>query len=257
MKEDAERFTIKRVLTGAALMMATCFFGCAKPAPPAAQSLPPAQTASASTTPVGQAEPVNQIKLPPPSLHQIEETIKVVYQDSVILAANQFAVGDFDGDGSQDLVAVVRPASGMLPKVNSEYARWKLDDPHTAIAPDLHKIAPRAPASREPVQAKPGDVLLAVVHGEGPYGWRHPGVNGSYLLAHVTGNQIAAATPHELFPAATEKDDLPSLRGDVIKETLAGRAGFLYYTGATYAWFDLRGNQATVARAATPAGHRK
>ena len=253
MKGDAERFTIKRFLTGAALIVAACFFGCARPAPPAAAAPPTAQAAGASTMPAAQAEPVNQIKLPPPNLSQVEEALKAVYQDSVILAATQFVVGDFDGDGSQDLAAVVMPASGMLPKVNSEYARWKLDDPRYAVAPDLHKIAPRSAAPREPVQAKPGDRLLAIVHGEGPYGWRHPGVNNSYLLEHASGNRIAAAPPQALLHEATDKDGLPSLRGDVIKETLAGRAGFLYYTGATYAWFDLAGKPA----AATPAVHHK
>src|SRR5689334_3191722 len=88
MKEDAERFTIKRLLTGAALIALTCFCGCDKPEPPAAiSSTPaPAPAASAPTRPAAQAEPVNPIKLPPPNLSQVEDALKVVYQDSVVLA---------------------------------------------------------------------------------------------------------------------------------------------------------------------------
>jgi hypothetical protein len=190
-------------------------------------------------------------------MNEVEYAIKEAYQNSVILAASQFCIGDFDGDGSQDIAAVVRPASGMLPKVNSEYARWKLDDPHQVIAPNLHKVTPRSPVKRDPIQAKPGDRLLAVIHGQGPYGWRHAGVNNAYLLEHAIGGHIAAQPLQEVFNAAQEKDALPSLRGDVIKETLTGRAGFLYYTGASYAWFDLRGNKAAIARAATRVSHLK
>ena len=257
MKKDAGRFNIKRILSGSLLIAATCCFGCTKPEPSSAIPSPQAQTASAPARPVQQAEPVKQVKLPPPKQNEVEYAIKEAYQNSVILAASQFCIGDFDGDGSQDIAAVVRPASGMLPKVNSEYARWKLDDPHQVIAPNLYRTTPRPPVKREPVQAKLGDRLLAVIHGQGPYGWRHAGVNNAYLLKHAIGGHIAAQPLQEFFKAAQDKAALPNLRGDVIKETLTGRAGCLYYTGASYAWVDLRGNKAAIARAATRVSHLK
>ena len=33
--------------------------------------------------------------------------------------------------------------------------------------------------------------------------------------------------------------DLPLLRGDIIRQTLDGKSGFLYYTGAKYVWRQL------------------
>ncbi|MEN3331957.1 MAG: hypothetical protein V7641_1322 [Blastocatellia bacterium] len=257
MKKDAGRFNIERILLGSLLIAALCCFGCTKPEPSSATPSPQAQTASAPAKPVQQAEPVKQVKLPPPKLNEVEYAIKEAYQNSVTLAASQFFIGDFDGDGSQDIAAVVRPARGMLSQVNSEYARWKLDDPHQVIAPNLYKTAPRPSVKREPVRAKTGDRLLAVIHGEGPYGWRHAGVNNAYLLEHASGGHITVQPLQECFNAAQEKDALPNLRGDVIKERLTGSAGFLYYTGASYAWFDLHGNKAAIARAATRVSHLK
>ena len=39
--------------------------------------------------------------------------------------------------------------------------------------------------------------------------------------------------------AAPDKGKLPQLRGDVIRERLAGADGFIYWTGAKYAWSGL------------------
>lgn len=240
MKKDAVRCLMRKILLGSSLIAATGCLGCARPEPPAAAPPSPEQAASAPAQPLQQAASVEAVKLPPPNLRQVKEAINVAYQNTVTLVAQQFCVGDFDGDGSQDLAVVVKPANGMLPKLNSEYARWKLDDPHHVIAPNLHKTTRPSAAPHEPVQAAPGERLLAIVHGQGPYGWRHPGVNNAYLLVRASGHEIAAQPEREFFNAAKDQQALPSLRGDVIQERMAGAVGFLYYTGAAYAWFERR-----------------
>ena len=45
---------------------------------------------------------------------------------------------------------------------------------------------------------------------------------------------------HSHALAAGEGGKLPRLLGDVIDETVGGRAGFLYYNGAHYLWYDPR-----------------
>lgn len=256
MKKDAVRFTTRRLLYGAALMASACYFGCSGPESSSVKSSP-APPASASIKPAQAVAPVNPPALPPPQASEVKEALKTAYQDSVILAAPRFLVGDFDGDGSEDLAAIVQPASGGLAKLNSEYARWKLDDPLQVIAPRLHPITDRSAAPQSIVRAAQGEPLLAIIHGAGLSGWRRPGVNSAFLLRHAVGQRLAAQSLPEMFRAAQASYALPGLHGDVLSESLNGRAGFLYYTGGTYAWFALQDHHPAMARATTPAGHLK
>jgi hypothetical protein len=41
--------------------------------------------------------------------------------------------------------------------------------------------------------------------------------------------------------ASGDEAKMPRLVGDVIDETVGGRAGFIYYNGAHYLWYDPRG----------------
>lgn len=43
----------------------------------------------------------------------------------------------------------------------------------------------------------------------------------------------------DLLKASSSKAKLPKLRGDVINETIGEAPGFLYYTGAKYAWYRM------------------
>ena len=47
---------------------------------------------------------------------------------------------------------------------------------------------------------------------------------------------MSARSAEAALKAATDKARLPQLRGDVIVERLAGGDGFIYWTGANYAW---------------------
>jgi hypothetical protein len=42
---------------------------------------------------------------------------------------------------------------------------------------------------------------------------------------------------------AANREQLPPIRGDVIRETLADTPGFIYWTGAKYAWFPTAQSQ--------------
>ena len=45
---------------------------------------------------------------------------------------------------------------------------------------------------------------------------------------------------HAGMARAETKDELPRIRGDVIAQSIDGQAGFLYYNGARYGWYDPR-----------------
>ena len=47
-----------------------------------------------------------------------------------------------------------------------------------------------------------------------------------------------AARAGKEFVTANHGKKLPRLRGDLIGEVIDGKAGYLYYADATYAWYD-------------------
>lgn len=171
-------------------------------------------------------------------LSEVQSAILRVYEGTLTVNPNNFLVGDFDGDGSQDLVAVASPISGMLPRLNSELARWKLEDPRKVTFPEL-KGLPQNPPPPAPVRAEEGEQLLVVIHGSGPGGWRNPEAMNTYLLKNAVGSGIGAQSLKQALVATRGnkgKGNLLTLRGDVIKQTLGGEKGFLFWTGADYAW---------------------
>ena len=174
-----------------------------------------------------------------PTLREVQEVVARSGQNAFALDGRGFVVGDFNGDGSQDIVAVVRPANDMLAKVNSQYAIWKLEDPHQVVGPDLNKRLQRTRVLQKTVRVSDGDVLLMVIHGYGDKGWRDRVVNGIYVLKNAAGTNIRRQSLKESL-IATGKDRNPTiLKGDVIRQILAGHSGFLFWTGAAYAWRDL------------------
>lgn len=181
-------------------------------------------------------------ELRPPQSTEALETIKRVYGDTVFVESSRpkyFIAGDFNGDGSIDLGVVVRPMRGQVASLNHELANWIRCDPQ--------KIKPPVPQAHgrmllqvvEPTVIDENDILLAVVHGYGPQGWRNPQARQSYLLKNAVGDGIKLTPFNEAIKIVRKYKDPPRLRGDVVSQTLDSKQGLLYYTGAKYAWLRL------------------
>ena len=247
-----------------AITLSICFFiaatlavlcGCAKPGQQPAEGTPqpkPAQPPVATKQPEPKPEPQKAHGMGPPTLGEVRSAVTRVYGGTVTLDPNRFLVGDLDGDGSQDLVAVVRPVAAMLPDINNELARWKIEDPRKVFVPTLAASLKRKPSAPAPVLADRGDLLMVVIHGHGANGWRDPEAMNTYLLKNAVGSGISLQTIKEARTAAKSKNRPINLRGDVIKQTLGGETGYLFWTGADYAWHSLQNNKPTDRRPALP-----
>jgi hypothetical protein len=235
-----------------AIMLSACFFvavtsallcGCAKPAQQSTETASPPKAAQPSPTPTKRPEPPKAIETAPPTLAEVQSAITRVYESTLTVDSNRFLAGDLDGDGSQDLVAVVKPITTRLPEINSELARWKIEDPHKVFVPRITKRLQMNPPAPDPVRANKGDVLMVVIHGHGPNGWRDPEAMNTYLLKNAVGSGISLRTMKEAQSMARDKKRPLNLRGDVIKQTLGGESGFLFWTGADYAWHSLQSDK--------------
>lgn len=207
-----------------AALIAVCpfLFSCATAEKPRAEApLPPVTT---------QADQPQQVaKLPPPELITVQEAVKRVFKDSALIDTSRkpvFIAGDFNGDLSQDIAVVLKPAPEKLSDLNEEFPTWILRDPFAANESRIPRLRVAA-----------NDVLLAVIHGYGANGWRDPQATQAYLLKNAVGSGME---PHQAKDVATASQGkkLPRLRGDVIGEVLGGTSGYLYYAGATYSWYD-------------------
>lgn len=197
--------------------------------PPPAESSPPASET---------AEAAKAREIPPPDAAEVRSVVERIFKGAVTVGNERdayFAVGDFNGDDSQDLAVAVAPSPGRLAEINDELAPWIIKDP---FAGPLDGASSYGTARRR-VVVEETDALLAVVHGYGAEGWRDAGATQTYLLKDAAGERLKARTQKAALDAGTESK-MPRLLGDVIDETVGGRAGFLYYDGAHYAWYDPR-----------------
>lgn len=207
-----------------AALIASCafLFGCSTTNKPLAEAPPSSPTVQAN-----QQQELS--KLPPPELNQVQEAVKRVFKESVLIETSQgpaFVVGDFNGDLSQDLAVVLKPASEKLAELNQEFPNWILRDlsgPGESRSPRLRIAA--------------NEVLLAVIHGYGASGWRDPQATQTYLLKNAAGSRMEAQSASNLLKT-NQGRKTPALRGDVVAEYLGGRSGYLYYGHSTYAWYD-------------------
>src|SRR5687768_15015787 len=190
-----------------AVLIAVCSFlvSCATAENPRVEA-PPA--------PIVQADQPQQIsKLPPPDLDRVQEAVKRVFKDSAVIDTIRkpvFIAGDFNGDQSQDIAVVLKPAPERLSDLNEEYSNWILRDPFAANESRMSR--PRVAAD---------DSLLAVIHGHGANGWRDPQATQTYLLKNAVGSNMKARQPKDVATVNQGKK-LPRLRGDVISEVLGG-----------------------------------
>ena len=174
-----------------------------------------------------------------PTLAEVQEAVARVYLDAVVIDTSRgesFIVGDFNGDGSEDIAVVVRPAKGALSKLNSEYANWIVEDPQKVVTLDPNKSAQPSPGAPKPVRVQRDDLLLLILHGYRQAGWRDELARQTFLLRNAVGENIRAQSLNEASKAAGGKGAQPRLPGDVIKERLKGQEGFLYWASAKYVW---------------------
>jgi len=216
----ARSFGISLAVLGAGLFFLSA---CSTERKPAAEAPP-----QIAATPVNQTQQV-QNNLPPPDLKTVQEAVKRVFRDAAVIDTTQqpsFITGDFNGDSSQDIAVVLKPAPDKLSAMNEDFRAWLLRDPLGATESKTPRLRIAA-----------DDLMLAVIHGFGANGWRDPQATQTFLLKHVVGSGMAFHPLRE-FSAANSGKKLPQLRGDLIGETLVGKPGYLYFNGADYAWYD-------------------
>jgi hypothetical protein len=171
---------------------------------------------------------------------EVQAKINSVYQGTVTVDSGReqpFLVGDFNGDLYQDLAVVVTPVDGRLDDINAELANWIRDEPLKSVLASPLVLVHKMPSDVK-VRVERGDVLLAIIHGYGPDGWRNREATQTYLLRGAVGDGMKTELKKDLVAAARKGGKIPSIRGDFLSETLGGRAGFVYYNGAHYVWFD-------------------
>lgn len=230
----------------AVILVSVGLYGCAKPpSPPIVEQPPAAQAAAAiSLPPQGSEAP----KLPPPKLEEVQAAVKRIFNDAVVVDGGRtpnFLVGDFNGDLSQDLAVILKPAQGKLSELNQEFPRWLAREPLKDV------LLPKSKALAQPVAAKPAhtsagqtirfeqnDALLAIIHGSGPNGWRDPEATQTHLLRGVVGTEMRTLAFKSVAQAYRGTKPFPDIYGDLIQQTLIGQSGFLHFTGGIYGWYD-------------------
>jgi hypothetical protein len=172
----------------------------------------------------------------PPTPEEARAALERVYRQTLTVEANRpdaLIVGDFNGDGSEDLAVAVKAAAGALAELNGEFPNWIIVDPGRALPFDPDKRVQAAPPSQGPPKVEAGDALLAILHGHGPAGWRSPEATQSYLLKGGAGSGMRAVPARDYPPALKVRRNLNS-RSDIISGTLAGADVFLYWSRGKY-----------------------
>jgi hypothetical protein len=188
------------------------------------------------------------LKLPPPTQTELEGGLRRAFGETVRPATRprRCIVGDFNGDGAEDVAMPVRPAEGRLLELNDGLANWRVQD---ALAEDASRREPPPNTEHGGATVEPGDLLLAVVHGFGPRGWRDDRARQCYLVRHATGTPLEARPRTELLRYVGRVPDAAQLTGDVILCAAGRRPGFVYWTGARYAWHPLPSRSRAPAKA--------
>lgn len=197
--------------------------------------------AVATPQPTPAASPVLPPKLPPPTKAQINEAVSRVFGEALITQVEggpaTFIVGDFNGDQSEDLAVITRPAPEKLQEVNNELSNWIVQDADKAFIAPTGKAVVVPPKQGRP-QVERGELLLAIIHGVGPEGWRNPQARQAYILKHAAA--AFEGTASSISQKAIRAMHLP-VETEIIKEVRNGKKGFLFWTGGAYAWHPEQG----------------
>jgi len=205
-----------------AIWLSVIFLAACGTTPKQTVEAPPSYQPKAQSTPVkidiGQA----------PKLVEVQDAVKRVFKDAAVIDTSynpNFLAGDFNGDGSQDIAVIIKPA--RVDQMNQDLPPWLLREPRSN----------KPPTAR--LRIEKDELLLAVIHGYGQNDWRDPQATQTFLLKNVVGNDLRVETGNEFAKAHSGKR-LPRPQGDLIAETFQGTAGYLYYATATYSWYDPR-----------------
>lgn len=188
----------------------------------------PANIQAANSQPAEQAAS-NAAPQSPPTVTDVNEAVARIFKQAARVdstSSPNFLAGDFNGDNSTDIAVVLKPVAGKLDEMNEQFPPWILRDPFVTPKPG-------AP----PMRIAENELLLAVIHGYGPKGWRDPEATQTYLLKNSVGQDVKAQTKIEIANA-NKGNSSPRLTGDLIGETLQGKSGYLYFDGAQYSWYD-------------------
>jgi len=176
--------------------------------------------------PTPQSAPAQIGVKPAAKLADVQEAVKRVFKDAAVIDTKSnpnFVAGDFNGDASQDIAVILKPAK--LDQMNEQYPPWLLRDPLSEHSP------------RTPLKIEKDETLLAVIHGYGANDWRDPEATQTFVLKNVVGNDLRVHSGKE-FVSANSGRKLPRPQGDLIGETLHGSPGYLYYFASNYSWYD-------------------
>jgi hypothetical protein len=232
--------------------------GCAKP--PAQPLIEEPVVTQKVEPPSPPLQPTDVPKLPPPKLEEVQEAVVRIFKDAAVIDASRtpsFLVGDFNGDQSQDLAVVLKPAAGKLSELNQEFPNWIAREPldelllpkSKALAHGGTSKSQPNPAAGQTVRFKQSDVLLAIIHGQGPKGWLDPEATQTHLLRDVVGTNMHILPFKEAAKAYKGIKPFPSVFGDLIQQTLIGQAGFLHFAGSLYSWYDPKNYKSEVGPA--------
>ncbi len=188
----------------------------------------------AATTPTPQSSPAAQsttlvAQKSAPTLAEVNQAVTRVFKNAATIDSRHepsFFTGDFNGDDSQDIAVILIPEKEKLAEMNQEFPPWILKDPLSVA----NRPAP-------PLRIADSDVLLAIIHGYGPNGWRDDQATQTYLLKNAVGLEVKAYPKSDLA-SANQGKKLPRISGDLIGENLSGRSVYLYFSGAQYSWYD-------------------
>jgi hypothetical protein len=199
--------------------------------------------AAATPRPTPAASPVLPPKLPPPTKAQVKEAVGRAFGEALIVqdedagGSATFIVGDFNGDQSEDLAVIARPAPGKLDEVNNELSNWIVQDADKAFIAPAGKAVVVPPKQARP-RIERGEQLLAIIHGVGPEGWRNPQARQAYIVKHAA--DMFEGTAASISQKAIRAMHLP-VETEIIKEVRNGKKGFLFWTGGVYAWHPSEG----------------